>query len=376
MTISHKTPADGTFSAAGGAAWDDDHNLVEGGSGATLALAAIIDGEFLKRVGDEIQSAASAGGPTGPTGAQGPTGPSGADGAAGATGPTGSQGTTGPTGPSGPSGPAGSTGATGPTGVAGSTGPTGPSGPSGPQGPTGSTGPTGLSGPAGPEGPTGPTGIDGTTGPTGPSGSGATGPTGPTGVPGSTGPTGPSGAGQTGPSGPAGATGPTGPSGPSGPSGPVGATGPSGATLQKTSVNTTTALSATLTEHPSLKFLLASGNTYIFAYKVLFQGSNAANGLRIGLTFPSATIVSAKALIPFAGDGTAAEMQGWITSSGDSVVGTTLPTINVPLLATIEGTIRPSANGTLAFGYGNEANTTVGILINQQSVGIIKNLGP
>src|SRR3990167_3396015 len=99
MTISHKTPADGTFSAAGTAAWNDDHNLVEGGSGATLALAAIIDGEFLRRTGNTIDSVASAGGPTGPTGVTGPTGPS------GPSGPQGPAGSTGPTGPSGPAGP-------------------------------------------------------------------------------------------------------------------------------------------------------------------------------------------------------------------------------------------------------------------------------
>jgi hypothetical protein len=134
-------------------------------------------------------------------------------------------------------------------------------------------------------------------------------------------------------------------------------------------------LSASLIQHPSLTFLLSSGRTYIFAYKILFQGSNAANGLRIGLTFPSATVVSAVGYVPVSADGTAAQMTGWITSSGDAVVGTSLPTVNVPLMAIIEGTIIPSADGTLALGYGNELNTSVGVLINRGSVGIIKDLG-
>jgi hypothetical protein len=116
VSISHKTPADGTFSSTGQSAWDDAHNLIEGGSGATLDIGAIIDGEFLIRVGNDIVSSASAGGPTGPTGITGATGPT------GVTGPTG----TSLSGPTGPTGVAGATGPSGADGAAGSTGPTGP----------------------------------------------------------------------------------------------------------------------------------------------------------------------------------------------------------------------------------------------------------
>jgi hypothetical protein len=105
------------------------------------------------------------------------------------------------------------------------------------------------------------------------------------------------------------------------------------------------------------------------------QTGIATNGLKVGLVFPSATVVSAVAYVPESADGTAAQITGWITSSGDSVSGTSMPTINVPLIATIEGTIRPSANGTLAFGYGAEVSTTQGIILRRGSVGIIKDLG-
>ena len=111
MTIKHKTPADGTFSGTGTTEWNNDHNIIEGGSGATLDVGTITDGQFLQRSGSNIISSAAAG-PTGPTGATGNTGPSGPTGTTGAgvagpTGPTGGIGNTGPSGPSGPAGPAG-----------------------------------------------------------------------------------------------------------------------------------------------------------------------------------------------------------------------------------------------------------------------------
>ena len=138
-SVTHSTPADGTFSPAGQAAWDAPHDFTT----------------------------------TGLTGPQGPTGPSGSD---GPTGPTGADGLTGPTG-------------VGTTGAQGSTGPSGPSGPSGPAGPQGTTGPTGPTG-VGTTGAVGATGTAGSIGPTGPTGTGLTGPQGATGVDGPTGPAG------------------------------------------------------------------------------------------------------------------------------------------------------------------------------------------
>lgn len=105
------------------------------------------------------------------------------------------------------------------------------------------------------------------------------------------------------------------------------------------------------------------------------QTGQAANGLTVGLTFPAATVVSAVAYVPESADGTAAQRTGWITSSGDSVVGTSMPTVNVPLIVEVNGTIRPSANGTLGLSYAGELATTTGVIIRQQSIGILKDLG-
>jgi hypothetical protein len=125
------------------------------------------------------------------------------------------------------------------------------------------------------------------------------------------------------------------------------------------------------TDHPSLKIPLLSGQTYVFAWNVLFQAATTTCGIRIGLTFPAATIASAQAWIPLAADGTAGAFEGWITSSGDSVVSTGVPAASTTFLATIEGTIRPTANGTLQLWYASELSTNPGVLIMQQSVGVV-----
>ena len=264
MAIKHTTPANpAEMNATGVVAWDADHALEESGSGASLTIGSISEGQFLKRVGTVIQGDPAAGGPTGPigptglTGLQGLTGPSGPTGAGvpgptgatgiqgntGPSGPTGIQGIQGPTGldstvpgPTGPTGIQGQTGVTGPIGPGGTglTGPAGPTGPSGAsvQGPTGPTGITGSTGPAGTQGIQGPTGLTGLTGiqgPSGPSGAGTTGPTGPTGIQGIQGPTGLTGTGTQGPTGPTGIQGTTGAQGSTGSTGPTGIQGPTGA---------------------------------------------------------------------------------------------------------------------------------------------------
>jgi len=393
VTLTHKKVAtlpDQAGVEVNKAEWNDDHLIVEGG-GATLTIGTITDGEFLKRNGSVIQSAAAAGpsGPTGATGSQGPTGPSGATGS-GATGPTG---LTGNIGPSGPSGATGSAGATGPTGITGNTGPSGPSGPAGGTGATGPTGPsggpTGPTGVTGTTGATGPTGVTGNTGPSGPSGAagaaGATGSTGLTGNTGPSGPTGPSGGptgptgvtGASGPSGAAGATGPTGLTGASGPSGTAGAAGPTGptsgtaATYTRMGGDLATNVGTTLTTMASLGFLLSSGTTYIFAYNILFQSGAPTVGLKLGLNFPAATVQASTAKIPIGADGAGAAMQGWISSSGDTVLGTAVEASGTNYLATIEGTILPSANGTLVPIFSAEIASTAGILIKQASAGVL-----
>jgi hypothetical protein len=105
------------------------------------------------------------------------------------------------------------------------------------------------------------------------------------------------------------------------------------------------------------------------------QSGHVNNGLKVGLTFPAATVVSAVAYIPESVNGVSAVHTGWITETGDSVTGTSMPTVNVPLITIVEGTIVPSANGTLSLTYAGELATTQGVIIRQGSVGILKDLG-
>ena len=367
MGVKHTTPADGTFSAAGIAAWDADHNIVEG-AGATLSVGTIADGTVVTRSGTSligVSGGAGATGPTGPTGAAGSAGPTGATGSAGATGPTGADSTV-----PGPTGAAGTAGPTGATGAAGGIGPTGPTG-------VGVAGPTGATGAAGSAGPTG---ADSTVpGPTGPTGAGITGVAGPTGAAGTqgvTGVTGPTGAGLTGPTGAdstvAGPTGPTGVgvTGATGPTG-VGITGPTGSVAGVTTVriqsDTATNTGITLTTASGCTWALVSGTTYNFDYYILWRvGSAATNttvGLSLGLTFPAATVVAASVAIQMGANGVDQDFEGRIVAASAAITSTSTQFPNATAFAKIEGTIIPSANGNMSLLYASELATTAGVTL-------------
>jgi hypothetical protein len=119
---------------------------------------------------------------------------------------------------------------------------------------------------------------------------------------------------------------------------------------------------------------LVSGSTYWFKWLVIFESGAASNGIRLGLTFPAATIVTAHASIHLAADGAAATFEGELTSSGDSVVATGVAVANTPVLASIEGIILPTASANLALTFGSELSTTNGVRIRQQSFGILRTI--
>ena len=338
ITVTHSTPADGTFSAAGQAAWDAEH---------------IISGE-------------------GATGATGPTGPAGATGAQGATG---IQGVTGATGADstvpGPTGAAGATGATGAVGPSGATGPTG-IGITGAQGATGVAGPTGAIGPSGATGPTGVTGADSTvpgpTGSIGPTGVGLTGAAGPTGA-----------AGATGAIGPSGATGPTG-VGITGAIGPTGATGPAGGGVTKvyTESDSATGSTTAMVTASGMVFAVTTGNYYQFKFHVITRIGSVTSattvGIKLGLTFPAATVVGAVASIPQGAAGTSHFFTGQIQASGGTVTSASTQYPNANTLSIVEGSIVPSAAGNVALTYGCELSTTAGVVIKAGTNGIIEQL--
>ena len=116
----------------------------------------------------------------------------------------------------------------------------------------------------------------------------------------------------------------------------------------------TGATTATLA-NTSLNFAVTNGVYYAFRFYCLWRSTVATVGLKLGLTTPTFTVFGATVRILIAADGVGAELQGAITTSGDSVIGTAAVAINTDYVSVIEGVILPSATGTLMVQYAAEA---------------------
>ena len=245
-------------------------------------------------------------------------------------------------------------------------------------GPQGLPGLPGNDGAVGPQGSQGPQGIPGDTGPQGPQGNdGAIGPQGLQGIQGLTGDTGPQGiqgpAGNDGATGSQGIQGVPGDTGPQGPQGIQGIQGPAGGgTIVKLTADQTRN-SATLANVTGAALSVVAGNYYRFVFRVVFRSDTATVGIRLGLTTPAFSVCTARADIPIAADGAAGGTQGWITSSGDSVIGTGVQAVNTDYLAIIEGVIKPTANGSLQLQFATETGTTV-VTVRDGTHGVIEQL--
>jgi hypothetical protein len=291
--------------------------------------------------------AEQAGGGAGAQGLQGPPGPQGEQGPMGPPGPAGAAGAQGSTGPAGPPGEPGQRGDVGAPGAAGSPGAQGSQGSQGVQGPKGDPG---AQGPKGDKGDTGATGAQGSQGPQG----------------------------LQGPAGTAGAAGAQGPQGIQGIQGPAGAQGIQGlpglgpSTVKLAADQTFS--SATAANVTGMSFAVVSGRTYRFRFLCLVQSNTATVGVAATVTIPAATRFGAVARTPIAADGTAAVFHGAISSSGDAVVPTAVPAINVDHLLEIEGILIPSANGTIQLQARTETGTTP-VIVRQGSIGMLWDLG-
>lgn len=168
--------------------------------------------------------------------------------------------------------------------------------------------------------------------------------------------------------------GPSGQDGAQGTVGPAGAQGPSGdasAITCKITADAAALTSATLANVTGLGFAVTAGNYYSFEFVVLFQSAATTTGLRLGLTLPAATVYSASVDIPIAADGAGGSMQGWLTTSGDSVLGTGVQAATTTYAATIRGMILPSASGTLQVQAATEVAASA-ITIKQGLHGIMR----
>ena len=116
--------------------------------------------------------------------------------------------------------------------------------------------------------------------------------------------------------------------------------------------STTTVLKPT-----SLILDVKAGERYDFVFNVLFQSNTATTGIRLGLSYPANSFYSATAKILSGTDGTAAEFSGALTTVGDAVVSTQVPSINTTYLAEIKGTIMPTVDDVIMVQFGSETAT-------------------
>ncbi len=138
---------------------------------------------------------------------------------------------------------------------------------------------------------------------------------------------------------------------------------------KKLTASETGATTATLAD-TSLNFKVSNGVYYYFRFVIIHQTSVSTSGLKIGLTTPTTTRFAAAVNAPNAADGTSAHFFGTINSSGDSVISTNVPVQSVDYACIIEGTILPSADGTLMVQYANEAAAGT-VQMMQGSIGVL-----
>lgn len=107
-----------------------------------------------------------------------------------------------------------------------------------------------------------------------------------------------------------------------------------------------------------LSFAVTNGKLYQFKANYIFRTAATTTGLRFGLTCPAFTILAATGQVPVAAGGTAGVYHSYITGSGVSVTGTGVARAGVDYLATLDGVIQPSADGSLVFQWSTEINAS------------------
>jgi S1-C subfamily serine protease len=115
-----------------------------------------------------------------------------------------------------------------------------------------------------------------------------------------------------------------------------------------------------------MSFAVTSGVYYHFKFVLTYQTAGSTVGLKLGLTFPATTVMSARASIQSENTITNAT----INVSGEYCLTAAVSTANTNYPAEIEGVILPSANGTLQvqFASGNPGDDAK---IKQGSVGFL-----
>lgn len=147
---------------------------------------------------------------------------------------------------------------------------------------------------------------------------------------------------------------------------------PSGAVLTAdAAANTSTALANVA----GLSFPLVANDRYRFTFYALYSTAATTTGIRLGVTCP-AGVIAGRVIINgiTLTDGTAAEFEGSLTFSGDSVMSLAVGTANQPYLALVEGLIIPTAAGNLQLQAASEVAGS-GVTLRNGSHGQLHRVG-
>lgn len=147
---------------------------------------------------------------------------------------------------------------------------------------------------------------------------------------------------------------------------------PGPATVKLTS-DAGTFTSTTPANVTGLAFTVTSGTYYYFRFVVLYQSAATTTGISVTLSHPGATIFSAAANLPNAGDGNTAMFHGWITASTDKVTAAGVQALTTTYAAVVEGVILPSSTGSLQLQVGTSVNLSA-ITVKQASCGMLQAL--
>lgn len=120
--------------------------------------------------------------------------------------------------------------------------------------------------------------------------------------------------------------------------------GPIVALVRSTSTFTSAA-TTTPSDIPNMEYDLIANATYQFTCNIVFQTTATVLGARLSQSLTAGSTISATIEIPMAADGTGGALQGWVTTSGDSVTGTAVQAANTNYIGNIKGAIFVGSSG-------------------------------
>lgn len=145
---------------------------------------------------------------------------------------------------------------------------------------------------------------------------------------------------------------------------PAGGSGPSYVRLTADRTNSTT----TLADATGLSFSVTSGLFYIFEFSVIFQSNTTTTGIKFAVNGPTNNFFTMQKVIPTSLIANqAGQMERVVNTAATASTG--VDTVNVNLLAYINGVINPTANGTIIVRFA--AETTGTVTIKSGSMGIL-----